>query len=662
MITFFAIVPLSVSAQPIKVVDFGDDGWIIGDTRENGIVEFVAGPDTPPLGSGSLRLATTSNNPDKAGVIKVGDFGDLSGVSGHYQWYRTSSTNGFQAPAFKLGIDTTDTNPSGLPYDKILVYEPYFQSGFDPATSDFVWKLESFDQNNGKWWLWDSTHGTDYGQSYAGVKTLSEWQSDSTFGVLLSNGNIVALLFEVGSWNANTDGYVDDFYLSLLGYTTDFDVPPPPTEVWVDDDYYDGGTNDGHTWGYDAFNTIQGGIDAVSGSIVHVAAGTYNENVVVNKEVILLGAQANVDARGRGGVPESVITASSGKVIYVNHADVTIDGFNIRGHSASPSHLIFCDDAHNLFFKNNIVNGSANNGLWFGTTSKNVTIYHNGFNGSAISSYILYFDGGDIFDNLTISCNEFSHGDVFAGDKNFNSKNMLIEGNLFNDSTPNLSSQFHDSSIENNVFCNNLYTNMQVGLKNSKILDNTFMCAGPSPDTGYPSYALMLWGNQYGLTPSQNVEIRGNTFYYNCISAPDEISHGLRILEGIDATTIEIHCNQFIDSKAQTGGLAVVNQGAGIVNAENNWWGDPSGPYYPTLNPSGKGGQVGDNIDFDPWATSTPPCVPPSPPAPVGGVIVPVDKIGLLSTYITTAFLIIVISMIAVVLNIRYNGRRRKKQ
>jgi len=41
-----------------------------------------------------------------------------------------------------------------------------------------------------------------------------------------------------------------------------------------------------------------------------------------------------------------------------------------------------------------------------------------------------------------------------------------------------------------------------------------------------------------------------------------------------------------------------------IVYAENNWWGDASGPYHPALNPSGLGNEVSDDVDFDPWMTS----------------------------------------------------------
>jgi parallel beta-helix repeat protein len=37
------------------------------------------------------------------------------------------------------------------------------------------------------------------------------------------------------------------------------------------------------------------------------------------------------------------------------------------------------------------------------------------------------------------------------------------------------------------------------------------------------------------------------------------------------------------------------------VNATLNWWGDPSGPYHPTLNPNGRGNKVANNVIFKPW-------------------------------------------------------------
>ena len=40
-----------------------------------------------------------------------------------------------------------------------------------------------------------------------------------------------------------------------------------------------------------------------------------------------------------------------------------------------------------------------------------------------------------------------------------------------------------------------------------------------------------------------------------------------------------------------------------IIDAENNWWGDASGPYHPTENPDGLGDAVSDYVDFEPWLT-----------------------------------------------------------
>ncbi len=44
--------------------------------------------------------------------------------------------------------------------------------------------------------------------------------------------------------------------------------------------------------------------------------------------------------------------------------------------------------------------------------------------------------------------------------------------------------------------------------------------------------------------------------------------------------------------------------GGPVVLAQGNWWGDPSGPQHPTLNPGGLGNPVSDNVDFGNWATS----------------------------------------------------------
>lgn len=42
------------------------------------------------------------------------------------------------------------------------------------------------------------------------------------------------------------------------------------------------------------------------------------------------------------------------------------------------------------------------------------------------------------------------------------------------------------------------------------------------------------------------------------------------------------------------------------VEAENNWWGDSTGPYHSSTNPSGLGDTVSDYVIFDPWLISYP--------------------------------------------------------
>jgi len=37
------------------------------------------------------------------------------------------------------------------------------------------------------------------------------------------------------------------------------------------------------------------------------------------------------------------------------------------------------------------------------------------------------------------------------------------------------------------------------------------------------------------------------------------------------------------------------------INAIDNWWGDQSGPYHPSKNPDGKGDEISDYVEFDPW-------------------------------------------------------------
>ena len=48
------------------------------------------------------------------------------------------------------------------------------------------------------------------------------------------------------------------------------------------------------------------------------------------------------------------------------------------------------------------------------------------------------------------------------------------------------------------------------------------------------------------------------------------------------------------------------NQSQALTKAENNWWGNASGPFNAATNPLGTGNGASDNIDFDPWVGKAP--------------------------------------------------------
>jgi len=142
-----------------------------------------------------------------------------------------------------------------------------------------------------------------------------------------------------------------------------------PTEVWVDDSFTGPTDDGGHTWGYNAFATIQGGIDAVSASTVHVAAGNYGAFKVDNKnDVNVLGAGPTNTVINTFTNPS---TGAQTAMAYVNNSDnVVLDGIGFEWTtppvtaSNSAIHYQYCDacEVNNVTIDGIMIAGNAGDG------------------------------------------------------------------------------------------------------------------------------------------------------------------------------------------------------------------------------------------------------------------------------------------------------------
>ena len=161
------------------------------------------------------------------------------------------------------------------------------------------------------------------------VGTIDSWSWDFGDGTTSSEKNPSHTYISPGTYSVSVT--VTNPIGSGIETKSDYiSVSESPTVVWVDDDYNPSGYNDGHTWNYDAYSSIQEGVDAVaSPGTVHVAAGYYVETVTLKGGVEVLGAGAEVTTIDGGGNGSVVRAHSVG-------TGTILDGFKITNGIGTP--------------------------------------------------------------------------------------------------------------------------------------------------------------------------------------------------------------------------------------------------------------------------------------------------------------------------------------
>ncbi len=501
-ITLFMALLISMvgvtSAAATITVDEDNANWGFLVETGAGTGEFVNGPGTPPLGNGSaqLTLDTTSSGVAIGTQQFTGTRLDVLTALG-YSTYNSVGNNTV-APALQINIDY-DLTDSTTSWQGRLVFEPYY----DNTIVDGTW--QTWDALAGHWWSSGNPVVGDASttrhcpiSSPCDLTTLLGHYPDA--GV--QTGSLSGVLFKAGSgWLAGYTGSVDDFTIGINGTDTTYNFEPiPPCTTTC---YVNASTgNDSNSGESDApFATIQKGVDTVAvGGTVEVAAGTYAENVTINKELTLNG-----DGTG------STILEMSKVILSITASNVTVSNVTVRNGTQgarltgtlaniSFDSMVFEDQTSrgieiagatvtNLSVTNSTIATANAPGIRMSSTSQvdGFTVTGSTFDGNNLGIYQANDDNTSTFTNITVTGNSFSNHSLYG---------FYVE-------------EISNALVQDNTFTNDLigfyifksHTASGQALENVTVQGNTF--------TNNPGMAIRLLIQQNGI--GANVQIINNT-------------------------------------------------------------------------------------------------------------------------------------------------------
>lgn len=387
-----------------------------------------------------------------------------------------------------------------------------------------------------------------------------------------------------------------------------------------------------------AYPTISAAIAAASpGDTIMVGPGTYYEEVDINKAVQLLGSGAGstfIDGA-------NVTLASAGLVKITAPGNVTFSGFTVENaqldpnlnefeifSSSSTSGVTYLvsnnkivgtgdtnpndmevgfysqnDQANIVFTYNNITNIGGDN-IVFEVHTGTTEISHNNFEAGLGGGDVIFFmtyDGNDVTTVQNVSYNAFNMGTVEL--PSYDTRATAISFN-----TPGAAYGVGDAQFTNVVIEGNTINNMQsygrgIGFWNGGgsgggiiaplVKSNTITGIVSSTDS---------YGIDFIATGSSPIAVTNaailNNWIYNC-------AYGVYLRSDGCAPGAQIAYNVI-----QNNIVGLDNTvGSSPVDARYNYWGDPTGPYNATSNPTGLGNPVAGNVNYQPYLTT------PVPPA-----------------------------------------------
>ena len=321
-----------------------------------------------------------------------------------------------------------------------------------------------------------------------------------------------------------------------------------------------------------SYKTIQKAVNcALAGDTIMVAAGTYNENVAVNKAVILLGANAGVDGRGVRGAESIVNGGATSAPIGISASGATVDGFKLLAGQGGLGAGVWMGGVNNVQLLNNVITDNTIGLAIIGGCP--CLVRHNLFianNRSGPAGYkALYAENtnGLIFDENNVTGHTVDVPIVFASTNPPNPThfNLTFTGNA-------------------------IYGNTTNGAYLLAVMTGTFRA------NNFVGRGLWFAGG------NNNITVTTNNFSYG---AP-----AIQIFKRNDGTgndygansNLRINFNRFIANSPYA--IQLVSNYVDTLNAEQNWWGcnygpGSTGPGCAATTNSNSGAA----IDAVPWIT-----------------------------------------------------------
>jgi len=338
---------------------------------------------------------------------------------------------------------------------------------------------------------------------------------------------------------------------------------------------------------------------APRGSTIYVWEGVYKENVVVDRTVSLVGNDSEINISSLGDSFAVKIEAD-----WVNFS-----GFRLIGKGGQEEYLvgggISVGSSYNMisdntcsFFAGGISLYDAHHNVISNNTCSNIK------NGIAIS----WADHNLIMNN---SCNSNQHYGISL----YKTENNTITANTCDSNGYDgirLASTHNQLLIFNNTISNNSCSfngidGISLGFFhniNSKSLGGNYNSFVNNSCVSNKQCGIYLYASGSNLLANNSCSNNSEGIYlldshYN--SAEDNTISNNNVGIYLNSASEHNIAHQNAITGSSDYGIDALDNDGHSINATNNWWGDNSGPYHSTRNPLGKGDEVSDNVEFDPW-------------------------------------------------------------